>query len=74
MEKAKEPKVPTFAMTGYVDTVGPLWKRPGSYKLLMGGKIVGFLRLKDGGGGRQHLFAWAERGFLRRLRPNPDRD
>ena len=48
LQKAKEPVAPTFAMTGYVDTVGPLWKRPGSYKLLMGGKIVGFLRLKEG--------------------------
>lgn len=37
-----------FVMTGYIDTTGPLWKRPGTHKLLMGGRIVCFLRVKDG--------------------------
>jgi uncharacterized protein YgiM (DUF1202 family) len=38
----------SYVMTGYVDTTGLLWKRPGTHKLVMGGKIVCFLRVKDG--------------------------
>lgn len=45
-EKPEPPKGPL--MTGYVDTTGLLWKRPGTHKLVMGGKIVCFLRSKDG--------------------------
>ncbi len=37
-----------YAMTGYVDLTGQLWMRPGTHKLVMGGRIVGFLRAKDG--------------------------
>ncbi len=36
-------------MMGYVDTVGSLLQnRPGQYKLVMGGKIVCFISVKDG--------------------------
>ncbi len=45
-EKPEPPKGPL--MTGYVDTTGLLWKRPGTHKLIMGGKIVCFLRAKEG--------------------------
>jgi uncharacterized protein YgiM (DUF1202 family) len=44
--KPEPPKGPL--MTGYVDTTGLLWKRPGTHKLIMGGKIVCFLRSKEG--------------------------
>jgi SH3-like domain-containing protein len=45
----KAPEKKEWAMTGYVDTTGStLFKRPGSHKLVMGGKIVAFLRAKDG--------------------------
>lgn len=37
-----------YSMTGFVDTTGLLWKRPGTHKLVMGGKIVCFLRVKEG--------------------------
>ena len=37
-----------YSMTGFVDTTGLLWKRPGTHKLIMGGKIVCFLRIKEG--------------------------
>jgi uncharacterized protein YgiM (DUF1202 family) len=42
----EEPKGPL--MQGYIDTTGILFKRPGTHKLVMGGKIVCFLRSKDG--------------------------
>ncbi len=42
----EEPKGPL--MQGYIDTTGILFKRPGTHKLVMGGKIVCFLRIKDG--------------------------
>lgn len=44
----REPPPKTWTMTGYVDTTGLLWKRPGTHKLVMGGKIVCFLRVKEG--------------------------
>jgi hypothetical protein len=44
--KPEAPKGPL--MTGYVDTTGLLWKRPGTHKLVMGGKILCFLRAKEG--------------------------
>ena len=52
IEEAGKPKPPEkkeWAMTGYVDTTGStLFKRPGTHKLVVGGKIVAFLRAKDG--------------------------
>lgn len=44
----REPAPKTWTMTGYVDTTGLLWKRPGTHKLVMGGKIVCFLRVREG--------------------------
>jgi uncharacterized protein YgiM (DUF1202 family) len=43
VEEAKGP-----VMQGYIDTTGILFKRPGTHKLVQGGKIVCFLRTKDG--------------------------
>lgn len=43
-----EPAVRKPVMTGHLDTTGLLWKRPGTHKLVMGGKIVCFVRAKDG--------------------------
>ncbi len=43
--RVEEPK---WAFTGHVDTVGRLWNRPGAHKLVMGGKIICFLKAKDG--------------------------
>ena len=36
-----------WTMTGYLDSTGMLWKRPGTHKLVMGGKIVCFVRIKE---------------------------
>jgi SH3-like domain-containing protein len=48
LEPKKEEKKP-FAMMGYIDTTGAvLFKRPGTHKLVMGGKIVCFLRAQTG--------------------------
>lgn len=45
----KGPEKKEWAATGYIDTTGStLFKRPGTHKLVMGGKIVAFLRAKDG--------------------------
>jgi uncharacterized protein YgiM (DUF1202 family) len=33
---------------GYIDTTGILFKRPGTHKLVQGGKIVCFIRVKEG--------------------------
>ncbi len=44
--KAVEPARPVMA--GHIDTTGLLWKRPGTHKLVMGGKTVCFLRVKEG--------------------------
>ena len=33
---------------GYIDTTGILFKRPGTHKLVMGGKIICFLRIREG--------------------------
>ncbi len=46
-EKGK-PITPKWAFTGYVDTVGRIWNRPGTHKLLMGGKIICYMKVKDG--------------------------
>jgi len=48
VKKVEETKPKAWAMTGYVDTCGAFLNRPGTHKLVMGGKIVGFLRVKDG--------------------------
>ena len=37
-----------YVLSGFVDTTGLLWKRPGTHKLVIGGKIVCFLRIKEG--------------------------
>jgi uncharacterized protein YgiM (DUF1202 family) len=37
-----------LAFQGYVEPTGVLFKRPGTHKLVMGGRIVCFLRVKDG--------------------------
>ena len=36
-----------FEACGYVDTVGPLFHKPGTHKLVMSGKIIAFLRAND---------------------------
>ena len=43
--KAAEPKT---QFQGYIDTTGILFKRPGTHKLVMDGRIIAFLRTKDG--------------------------
>jgi hypothetical protein len=43
--KGRESK---YAACGYVDTVGPLFYRPGAFKLMMSGKIVAFIKTPDG--------------------------
>jgi SH3-like domain-containing protein len=43
--KAAEPKT---QFQGYLDTTGILFKRPGTHKLVMDGRIIAFLRVKDG--------------------------
>jgi hypothetical protein len=44
----KEVEAAKPVMSGHLDTTGLLWKRPGTHKLVMGGKTVCFLRIKDG--------------------------
>jgi hypothetical protein len=46
-EKLKAEK-PVAQFQGYLDTTGLLFKRPGTHKLVMGGRIICFLRIKDG--------------------------
>jgi len=46
-EDAKKGEKPT-QFQGYIDTTGILFKRPGTHKLVMGGRIACFLRIKDG--------------------------
>jgi hypothetical protein len=48
LKKAKESEPPTTMFQGYLDTTGILFKRPGTHKLVMGGRIICFLRVKDG--------------------------
>jgi hypothetical protein len=43
--RAAEPKM---QFQGYLDTTGILFKRPGTHKLVMDGRIIAFLRVKDG--------------------------
>lgn len=37
-----------YEACGYVDTVGNLFYRPGAFKLVMSGKIIAFIKVKDG--------------------------
>ena len=46
-EKVKAEK-PVSQFQGYLDTTGILFKRPGTHKLVMGGRIICFLRIKEG--------------------------
>ncbi|MBI2930219.1 MAG: SH3 domain-containing protein [Planctomycetes bacterium] len=48
IEAKNKVEAPKWEFTGHVDTVGRLWHRPGSHKLVQGGKIVCFLRAKEG--------------------------
>jgi len=47
-EELKKTEPPTSMFQGYIDTTGMLFKRPGTHKLVMGGRIICFLRIKDG--------------------------
>src|SRR5262245_18575172 len=47
-EKGREIPASKWAACGYVDTVGPLFYRPGAFKLMMSGKIVAFIKVPDG--------------------------
>jgi len=47
-EELKKTEAPTTMFQGYIDTTGILFKRPGTHKLVMGGRIICFLRIKDG--------------------------
>lgn len=48
LAEAKKNAAPVTQFQGYVDTTGILFKRPGTHKLVMGGRIVCFLRVKEG--------------------------
>jgi uncharacterized protein YgiM (DUF1202 family) len=48
LNRAKPEEAKGPVMVGHMDTTGLLWKRPGTHKLVMGGKIVCFLRVKEG--------------------------
>ena len=47
-ENATKAPEKAVAFQGYIETTGILFKRPGTHKLVMGGRIVCFLRAKDG--------------------------
>lgn len=46
-ERANAEK-PVSQFQGYLDTTGILFKRPGTHKLVMGGRIICFIRVKEG--------------------------
>jgi SH3-like domain-containing protein len=48
VQRVEQVKPKEWVLTGYVDTCGAFLNRPGTHKLVMGGKIVGFLRVKEG--------------------------
>ncbi|HLY09191.1 MAG TPA: hypothetical protein VKW04_07820 [Planctomycetota bacterium] len=48
IEEAKKSEAPATTFQGYIDSTGILFKRPGTHKLVMGGRIICFLRIKDG--------------------------
>src|SRR4029077_8808195 len=47
-EELKKNEPPATMFQGYIDMTGLLFKRPGTHKLVMGGRILCFLRIKDG--------------------------
>lgn len=47
IDEAKKNVKPT-QFQGYIDSTGILFKRPGTHKLVMGGRIICFLRTKEG--------------------------
>src|SRR5260221_611520 len=47
-EELKKTEPPATMFQGYIDSTGLLFKRPGTHKLVMGGRIICFLRIKDG--------------------------
>jgi len=47
-EEKRKGQVSKYDACGYVDTVGMLINRPGAHKLVMSGKIVAFLKVKEG--------------------------
>jgi SH3-like domain-containing protein len=47
IENKNKPEEKKWEFTGHVDTVGRMFNRPGTHKLVSGGKIVCFLRAKD---------------------------
>jgi hypothetical protein len=47
-EELKKTEPPTTMFQGYIDATGILFKRPGTHKLVMGGRIICFLRIKEG--------------------------
>jgi hypothetical protein len=47
-EELRKTEPPTTMFQGYIDSTGILFKRPGTHKLVMGGRIICFLRTKDG--------------------------
>jgi hypothetical protein len=55
IEAKKKGEKPT-QFQGYIDTTGVLFKRPGTHKLVMGGRIICFLRVKDGDDKMMGLF------------------
>lgn len=48
IEEAKKSEPPTTMFQGYIEPTGILFKRPGTHKLVMGGRIIAFLRVKEG--------------------------
>jgi hypothetical protein len=47
LEKKRKGEKPTL-FQGYIDTTGLLFKRPGTHKLVANGRILCFLRIKEG--------------------------
>ena len=47
-EELKKNEPPATMFQGYIDSTGLLFKRPGTHKLVMGGRILCFLRVKEG--------------------------
>ncbi|HEY3226029.1 MAG TPA: SH3 domain-containing protein [Planctomycetota bacterium] len=48
LEEKRKGQLSKYDACGYVDTVGLLINRPGAHKLVMSGKIVAFLKVKEG--------------------------
>lgn len=54
----------SFALTGYLDTVGLLWNRPGPFKLVMGGKTLCFLKPLDGDEKMIETLKWNYKNYV----------